>query len=124
MEASKTVEELMKGIRSLAENVDWKNEEAKGVICFSYNEGEVMCNAYGKSMAAIYAIFNMMIKDKDIRGIVCSAYKAYIDYSSKNLSEVYGPLLKKMDEVMKEHFSGEPSNLAPCFISAKFKPRS
>lgn len=124
MDTSKTIEELMNDISSLAENVDWKNEEAKSVICFSYNEGEVMCNAYGKSMAAIYAIFNMMIKDKDIRGIVCSAYKAYIDYSSKNLSEVYGPLLKKMDEVMKEHFSGEPSNLAPCLMSAKFKPRS
>lgn len=75
MEASKTVEELMKGIRSLAKDIDWDNSEGKGVICFAHEENETMCIAYGQYSSVACAITNMMIDDENIRDIMCLAYK-------------------------------------------------
>lgn len=124
MGAAKTMEELMQGIDSFVKDIDWDNGESKGVIYFAHNNGDSMCNAHGNCGAVISAIANMMICDKDIREVICSAYMAYVDYSAKNVAKVYGPLIKKMDEVMKEHFSSKPSVLAPCLVSAKFKRRN
>ena len=121
---SKTMEELMRGISSLAENVNWNNDEVKGIICLSYSEGDVMCNAYGKSNAVIYSILNMMINDTDVRNIVCTAYKAYIDYSAKNFSKVYGPMVKQIEKVMKEQYGSENADLVPCIFSSKIEPKS
>lgn len=124
MEASITVEELMKGIRSLAKDIDWDNSEGKGVICFAHEENETMCMAYGQYSSVACAITNMMIDDENIRDIMFLAYKAYVDYSAKNLAEVYGPIIDKIDKMTKDNFSREPSTPAPAVFSAKFKPRS
>ena len=124
METSKTVEELMKGIRSLAKDIDWDNIEGKGVICFAHEENDTMCMAYGQYYSVACAITNMMIDDENIRDIMCLAYKAYVDYSAKNLAEVYGPIIEAIDNVVKENLSSEPSSLAPAVFSAKFKRRN
>lgn len=124
MEASKTVEEFMKGISSLAKDIDWDNCEAKAVICFAHENDETMCMAYGQYTSIACAITNMMIDDENIRDIVCLAYKAYVKYSAKNLADVYGPIIDKIDKMTKDNFSREPSTPAPAVFSAKFKPRS
>lgn len=124
METSKTVEELMKDIMSLAKDIDWDNSEGKGVICFAHEENETMCMAYGQYSSVACAITNMMIDDENIRDIMCLAYKAYVDYSAKNLAKVYGPVIEAIDNVVKENLSSEPSSLAPAVFSAKFKRRN
>lgn len=124
MDASKTVEELMKGIRSLAKDIDWDNSQGKGVICFANEENETMCIAYGQYSSVACAITNMMIDDENIRDIMCIAYKAYVDYAAKNLAEVYGPVIEAIDKVVKENLSSEPSSLVPAVFSAKFKRRN
>lgn len=124
MDDSKTVEKLMQGISSLAKDIDWDNCEAKAVICFAHENDETMCMAYGQYTSIACAVTNMMIDDENIRGIVCLAYKAYVEYSAKNLADAYGPIMDKIDKMIKANFSREPSNPAPAVFSAKFKPRS
>ncbi len=127
MDSSKTVEGLMQGIDSLAEGVDWDKDKPKGVIVFAYNDGDVMCNAYGQRASVISAIVSMMICEKDIGEVVCSAYKAYVSFTAKKFAKVYCPLIKQMDKMFREHREAKDmsvSELTECVFSDKLKPKS
>ncbi len=121
---SKTMEELMKDISSLANGIDWNNGEPKGVICISYDKGDVMCNAYGNSRCVISAIAGMMICDKDVREIIYSAYKAYSDYTAKHMSSTLGPLIQHVEKIQMEALRSDQQDYAQCVFDCKFRPKS
>lgn len=121
---SKTMEELMKDISSLANGIEWNNGEPKGVICISYDKGDVMCNAYGNSRCVISAIASMMICDKEVREIMHSAFKAYSEYNAKHISGSIGPLIQQVENIQRQALHAEQQDYAPCVFDCKFRPKS
>lgn len=126
MENPKTIEEVMQGIDSLTQGVEWRADKKQSIVYFICDGENVMSNVLGHSDCAATSIAIAMASHEDFRDIICCAYNAYINYTANKLAPTIGPIAKAFDKAIKDmqsNQSNQSQEIPICVFSEEFKRR-
>ena len=102
MENPKTIEELARGVDSLANSLEWSEDKKQSIVYFVCDEEKVMSNVLGHSDCAAASIAIAMISHEDFREIICAAYNSYVNYMANKLAPAIAPIAKAFDKALKD----------------------
>ena len=126
MDNPKTIKDVMQGIDSLTQGVEWSEDKKQSIVYFVCDGEKVMSNVLGHSDCAATSIAIAMATHEDFRDIVCCAYQAYIRYMANKLAPAIEPIAKAFDKAIKDMQSNQSNQyqeIPTCVFSEKFKPR-